>query len=163
MLDSIFNLDAPWYAKYDRFSGNSYIQSRVSTTNTETNDTVLDFPLVNVRTGDTVTLRQMQGTTLLHYAYFGMGKDYFLVPDAYAPHIQNIVMVFPNSNNDELMRAVTDSLGLADNVYYAKGLTRVLSIDFNRAILIGEDHKTMATYPAGTDFDKWIHDVLKKK
>jgi len=163
MLDSIFNLDAPWYAKYDRFSGNSYIQSRVSTTNTETNDTVLDFPLVNVRTGDTVTLRQMQGTTLLHYAYFGMGKDYFLVPDAYAPQIQNIVMVFPNSNNAELMRALTDSLGLADNVYYAKGLTRVLSIDFNRAILIGADHKTMATYPAGTDFEKWIHDVLKKK
>ena len=147
---------------YDRFSGNTYIQSCVSTTNTETNDTVLDFPLVNVRSGDTVTLRQMQGTTLLHYAYFGMGKDYFLAPDAYAPQVQNIIMVFSNSNNAELMRSLYDSLELADNVYYAKGLTKEISIDFNRAILIGPDHKTVAVCPAGTDFGKWIRDTLKK-
>ena len=163
MLDSIFNLDAPWYAHYDRFEGEQFIQSRIVTRNTDMNDTVLDYPIVNVRTGDTVTLRQIQGTTLLQYAYLGrnISRDDFLAPDAYAPQIQNIIMVFPNSNNAELMRSLADSLGLADNVYYVKGLTRELSINVNRAILIGPDHKTIAACPAGTDFAKWIRETLK--
>lgn len=165
LLDSIFNLDAPWYAHYDRFEGEQFIQSRIVTRNSDMNDTVLDFPLVNVRSGDTVTLRQMQGTTLLHYVYLGrdMSGDDFIAPDTYVPQIQNIIMVFPNSNNAELMRSLADSLGLADNVYYAKGLTREISIKFNRAILIGPDHKTVATCRAGQDFDKWISEILKKK
>ena len=165
LIDSVFNLDASWYSHYDRFDGEQFIQSRIVTRNTEMNDTVLDFPIVNVRSGDTVTLRQLQGTTLLHYAYLGkdISGDDFIAPDAYAPQIQNIIMLFPNSNNAELMRSLVDSLGLADNIYYAKGLTKEISISFNRAILIGPEHKTIAVCPAGTDFDKWIREALKKK
>lgn len=162
LIDSVFDLDAPWYANYDRFSGNTYIQSRVSTTNTETNDTVLDFPLVNVRTGDTLTLRQLQGTTLLLYAYFGMGREFFLGPKAYAPQVQQVVTVFPNSNNAALLQSLCDRLGLEDNVFYAKGLTRALAIGYHRAILIGPDHRTVAVCPAGTDVDKWLRKVLMK-
>ena len=126
------------------------------------NDTVLDFPLVNVRSGDTVTLRQMQGTTLVHMAWFDEGRESFVAPDAYSPQVRNVVMLFPNSNNVELMRSLCDSLGLDDNVYYAKGITKELSLQFNHAILIGPDHKTIAACPAGQDFDKWIRETLKK-
>ena len=161
LLDSVFDLEHPRYAGYERSEGKRFIPHRYGSRNTEMTDTVLDFPLVHLRTGDTTTLRQMQGTTLLCRVRLRMNhRDYYLAPDAYAPQVQNTLMLFTESSNVELMRGMADSLGLADNLYYAKGINIALDLDYNTAYLITPDHKTLSAMPYDKHLPTWIEETL---
>lgn len=165
LLDSLFDFAAPYYSHYDKTEGDVFIPSRYGTRNTEMNDTVLDFPLVNVRTGDTITLRQMEGVTLVSPAYFGVGKAYFIDPDAFAPRVRNVIMLYTESNNVDMMRSLCDSVGVADNVYYAKGINRWLDLSYNNAILIGADHRTRGAKSKGLIMPlvQWMGETLAEQ
>ncbi len=162
LLDSVFDLESPRYADYERSGGERFIPNRYGSRNTEMTDTVLDFPLVHLRTGDTITLRQLKGTTLIRPANLYMRhSDYYLAPDAYAPQVQNLIMLFTESSNVGLMRGIADSLGLADNLYYAKGITMALDLLWHDVILIDPDHKTLAAKPYDKHLPTWIKETLQ--
>lgn len=156
-IDSVFDLESDKYENYDRLPINTYYPTQVRyTQNSEMNDTVLDFPIIHLASGNTTTLRQMQGTTLLHYYGFRLNHDYYTTVQTLAGDVDNVVWLMPFSNNTERFNQLVEQENLGTNLYYCKGFTQYLT-NHAKAFLINPDHKTQAVLHSNENtFGEWI-------
>lgn len=159
LIDSVFDIESDRYRNYELLPLNTYYPSRIRfTQNTDMSSTVLDFPLIHLASGDTTTLRQMQGTTLLYYYGFGLEHDRYSAVQTAVGSVDNVVWLMPFSNNTERLKqhAVQENLGT--NLYYCKGLTRHLADGAaSRAFLISSDHRTQSVLNLKENtFEEWI-------
>ncbi len=165
LIDSVFNLADKRYDGYERLAINEYYPHLIEyTRNTEMNDTILDFPLVNLASGDTTSLRQMQGTTLLYFYNFYLDNEYYSTVETLGRQVaDNIIWLMPTSNNVERLNQMATGENLGSNLYYTKGLTRHLIADnHHQAYLIGPDHKTLSVFDRIETFEEWIQKLPPK-
>lgn len=160
-IDSVF--DNTRFNEYERLSPDVYYPYLTHyTDNIHMTDTVLNWPIVNLATGDTTTLRQMQGSTLLFFFYFQLGNElYSSVQQAFAG-INNVVWLMPFGGDVELLKQGIVEEKLGDNIYYTKWFTKHLS-EKNDAYLINASHQTEACFNRDIiDFDKWVEKLKKE-
>lgn len=163
LIDSVFNIADKRYDDYERLSINEYYPHLTQyTRNTRMNDTVLDFPLVNLASGDTTSLRQMQGTTLLYFYNFYLDNEWYSTVESLGRRVaDSIIWLMPVSNNVERLNQLAAEERLGTNLYYAKGFTRHLIVDNNnQAYLISSDHKTVSIFNRIETFEEWMGKLL---
>lgn len=151
-IDSLF--DFANYPNYDLCSGSQYLPSRCGSSNTALNDTVLDYPIINLATGDTTTLASMQGWTLLYFDYFESRSTYQAMQE-FKGAVDNIVWLMPCGNNVDMLRQIASEAQLGNDTYYTKGFQLHLR-SANGIYLIAPDHTT--AYSTGSSY---IHDPKK--
>lgn len=126
LLDSIFDLKSERYAKYSvNRNDSNYINSNQHVIDEVFNEEVLNFPLVNVKTGDTTTLKNFEGWTLVvfwdRYSLAAMSKE----AKQDLP-VDNILFVSAMSDNVDFINRLSDTLNIDELLYHAKFLnTRI--------------------------------------
>ncbi|MBR5029351.1 MAG: hypothetical protein IKX51_09030 [Bacteroidales bacterium] len=127
LLDSIFDLKSKRYAKYSvNRNDSNYINSQEYDLNEVFNEEVLNFPLVNVKTGDTTTLKNFEGWTLVvfwdRYSLAAMSKE----AKQDLP-VDNILFISTMSDNVDFINKISDTLNIDGLLYHAKFLNRKIN------------------------------------
>ena len=163
LVDSVFDLDAEVYRGYDVTTGDQFFSSRTATDNTEATDEVLNYPLVNLATGETTTLSKMEGTTLLCFMGFYPDEDSHRKVEAAAKGVDNVLWVMPSSRNVKRLNEIKLRNHLGDNIFYTKGFNQVLS---NLNIFYFFDcHHRVVSFSEWDNVENWVKttiDSLKK-
>ena len=161
--DSIFDFENIRYAAYDRISEDQYFPDRtIMSRNTIANDTVLDWPIVSLATGDTVSLRQMSGNTIVYLFNRHLDSSWYHQHElAVLGATCRMVWLMPWSSNAEWLSNLAQKEHLGDNIYYAKGFTNYLS-SANAAYLINGEHRVVSCFnKSDMNFNSWI-ELLKR-
>jgi len=127
LLDSIFDLKSERYAKYSvNCNDSNYLNSHQHDINEEFNEEILNFPLVNVKTGDTTTLKNFKGWTLVvfwdRYTLANMSKE--VKQDL---PVDNILFISTMSDNVDFINKISDTLNIDGLLYHAKFLNRKIN------------------------------------
>lgn len=154
LIDSLFNLEN--YKDFEFVSGTNFLPYRIVTSNTEANEEVLNYPIVNLRTGDTMTLGALNGSVVLRQFYFGLDEETYKREELALADADNIVWLMPTSNNVKKL----NEMDFGDNIYYAKGFNFVLAE--YRYYYIDETHH-IVDYCDGRKFEQWINKTITKK
>ena len=142
LLDSLFDLNSPRYSNYSVCrNDSSYINEGMQTINEELGQMELDYPLINVVTGDTVTLSGLEGWTLLR---FWDKISMPTIPDSVKKLniADNILFIMPFSDNKAFIRGISDSLNVSENTYHAKFFNQHFNTT-KRFYLVSPDKKVV--------------------
>lgn len=164
VVDSVFNIASKLYEEYDKIPADTYYYvATLFTTDTVMTDTVLDWPIVNLATGDTTTLRRMEGSTLLYLFNFNLDSSWYAEGQGATGIADTLVWLMPLSNNTERLQQIVDTYHLGRNIYYTKGFTQHLSNEY-RAYLIDKNHHTAACFnQERISLKEWIEALKKAK
>lgn len=156
----MFCVDSHKYSKYDFVSGEKFLPYRYTTDNTEESENVVNYPLVNLNTGDTTTLANMKGNTLLCLFNFHLNEESYKIIESTAGKLDNIIWLMPSSNNVNKLKEMADNNHLGNNIYYTKGFNMVLS-DLNRYYLFNNNH-CIVSFNNGNNFEQWLKTMIKE-
>lgn len=150
LIDSIFNLNNFQYKDYTYQNDESkfYIYSRSAFS--ATNNEVMDFPLINVETKDTVTLKNFKGWTLIDtWTYYnGKGNLKHKVEKTKGlDFLDNVIYVMPYSNRLEETKMIADEVGVSSKTYCAKMIAQKLGIGRNKCFLISPKNEIVYSCP----------------
>ena len=159
ITDSMFCENFTRYVGYDFVSGDDYLPYRYTTDNTEGTDDVVRYPLVNLSTGDTTTLANMTGNTLLCLFNFNLDEDTYKMVEHAAKRLNNIIWLMPASNNVDKLKEMSDTNHFTANIYYTKGFNRVLSI-LNRYYLFDSNHRVVS-FNNGSKVEQWLETEIR--
>ena len=160
LLDSIFETTAEQYIDYYKVPNNDFLPNRRGTTNMNVNDTVLNYPLVNVFTGDTICLKEIKGTILLTYFNFGFPfSEIEKIKKGAERTVDNCIWLIPNCTNVARIQEFAKENNLINNVYYAKDFSSYLD---GRIVLLNENYKVVGSsqYIIGS-VKRWIKKNLE--
>lgn len=159
-IDSMFCVDSHKYSKYDFVSGEKFLPYRYTTDNTEESENVVNYPLVNLNTGDTTTLANMKGNTLLCLFNFHLNEESYKIIESTAGKLDNIIWLMPSSNNVNKLKEMADNNHLGNNIYYTKGFNLVLS-NLNKFYLFNSSHR-IVSFNDGNNVEQWLETIIKE-
>ena len=163
-LDSVFDIKGEQWKDYEIVSANEFLPTQYACSNRTVNDSVLNYPLINVFSGDTITLGEMNGCTLLHYFSLTYDKEYFeKVNNGSKNVVDNCIWLMPHSANINKIKDFAQKNNMGKNVYYAKDFKRYYLYGLKNVFLFDKKHQIIGTsrYISG-DVNKWINKILKK-
>lgn len=160
LLDSLFCLNSETYKGYDFVSGNTFLPHRYMTDNTIADESVLSHPLVCLSTGDTITLGELKGTTLLCIFNFFLTEETYKTIESVAAGIDNIVWLMPASNNTARLSEMAEHNHMGSNIYYTKGFNKKLS-DLYKYYVINEKHQVVSINN-GNNVVQWVKEIIKQ-
>ena len=148
LIDSIFDIHADKYKNYSvQINDTLGIYSRSSLSNKNMTETVLNYPLINANTGDTATLKDFKGWTLLCLleSFNGTKQRIETVETNNFP-FENIIYLMPYSDNLVYIKPWADSLNTHNKIFYTKKISRALSMA-NSFYLISPEKETVFYAP----------------
>ena len=163
LIADAFNISKPRYKQFDHIPVSEYYpQHVVYTENTTMTDTILDWPIINLLTGDTSSLRQMHGLTLLHFFSFDIDNDWYTTDQqTVTQYVDNVIWLMPLSNNTYKLKFLSNTERLGNNIYYTKGFTKYLSSEYD-AYLISPEYSTISCFNRQEiSFKEWIEKCRK--
>ena len=165
LIDSVFNLKSNRNTRYEQLPINEYYPHCTQyTTNTEINDTVLDFPLVNVLLGDTLHIRDLNGGTMLYFYNFNLNRDVYQMVENESREVENLIWIMPDCDNADGLKELVAREHLGKNLYHAKGFSRHILIDNrHQAYWLGYNHHTESVYDRRESFTEWIEHLKIEK
>ncbi|MBP9990367.1 MAG: hypothetical protein KBT45_02940 [Bacteroidales bacterium] len=125
LIDSLFNLEN--YKDFEFVSDTNYLPDRIWSSNTEANEEVLNYPIVNLRTGDTVTLGKMNGNIVLCLFNFYLDEEIYNKVESTLADADNVVWLIPSSNNVKKLTELANANHWGDDIYYTKGFNLILA------------------------------------
>ena len=161
LLDSMFNITEERYKEYYRVPSYDFLPNRKGTSNLEVTDSVLDYPIVDVFTGNSATLRGMNGTILLCFINFGLPlSEIERISNSAKGQVDNCIWLIPNCTNIERIQTFAKENNLT-NVYYAKDFDSYFG-GTNNLFLFNENHDLVSSsqYIFG-NLKRWIKKNLK--
>lgn len=158
LIDSIFDFSSRTYHDY-AYSNSSYLLSRQATSNVEMNDSILDYPLINISSGDTATLRELEGWTLIQLMEYYDSCSNDLIQEAmqFSDEIDNIVCIMTHDDGIEKYQSIAKRNNWPGTVYCGKGLHKFLSNYAACYYLISPQKETVYK------LDDWFFNHREKK
>ena len=147
LIDSVFDFTSKKYHDY-AYTRTSWLLCRRGTDNVEMNDSILDYPLINISNGDTTTLRKMKGWTLVQLMdyYDSTRIDLVQVAAQFSNEVDNIVCIMTQDDDIEKYQSVAKRNNWPDIVYSGKGLNEFLSDLVAIHYLISPQKETVYTH-----------------
>lgn len=148
IIDSIFNINDVKYRYYSFQNNDStyYIYSRSNVSIPGLTEQTLEYPLINVVSKDTCSIKSISGPILLCLVQNAKYELRYFVERTKDLNsiIPNIIYVNPYSRNIEMNKIYSDSLGVSNKMFCAKGLS--LKMDTKDCyILISSDKKIVCS------------------
>lgn len=160
VTDSKFCIDSHRYIGYDFVDGDNFLPYRYMTNNTDGTEDVINYPLVNLNTEDTITLANMKGKTLLCLFNFHPGEESYKTIENIAGKLDNIIWLMPTSNNVNKLKVMVENNHLGNNIYYTKGFNLVLS-NLNKFYLFNNSHR-IVSFNDGNNVEQWLETIIKE-
>lgn len=169
-LDSIFNFDNRQYIHYSRHTEKNMPYSMRGCVNKEINDSILDFPLVNLN-NDTTSIREREGWILLNFWTLSCApcikhlQEMMHEKDSLGYRVLekeniDILAIEHKSNNMELIGKMAEKTKSDDIMYSAKGIGTEISIPYLGYYYLLAPNKTIV-YETGVLGD--YSELLKAK
>ncbi len=104
---------------------------------------MLNYPLVNLATGETTTLGKQEGTTLLCFMDFYLDEDRYRKVETAAKGVDHVLWVMPSSRNVKKLNEIKLRNHLGDNIFYTKGFNQALS-ELNMFYFFDGNHRIVS-------------------
>ena len=162
LLDSVFDIEQ--YQDYVIVPANEFLPTQNACRNLEATDSVLNYPLINIFSGDTLRLVNVTGTLLLNYFNPAFSKEYFnKINEGAKGVVDNCIWVLPYSASISKIKSYAQQNDMGPNVYYAKDFKKNYLGGLQRNFLFNKDHKIIGyTQYISGDVSKWINKIFKE-
>lgn len=162
LLDSVFDIEQ--YQDYVIIPANEFLPTQYVCYNLEATDSVLNYPLINIFSGDTLRLANVAGTLLLNYFNPAFDKEYIAkVNEGAHGVVDNCIWVLPYKANISKIKSFAQQNDMGANVYYAEDFSRHYLSGSRRNFLFNKDRKIIGyTQYISGDVSKWVNKIFKE-
>lgn len=162
LIDSVF--DTKQYNDYVMVPANQFLPTQNTCRNLEATDSVLNYPLINIFSGDTLRLANISGTLLLNYFNPAFSKEYFNKVNVGANGVvDNCIWVLPYRASISKIKSFAQQNDMGTNVYYAEDFQKHYLGGLQRNFLFNNEHKIIGyTQYISGDVSEWVNKMFKK-